>query len=123
VSARLFDILLSDGLAAGALVQSLAGHDRLRPYLVVRVEGCFVWLADGSARRLENPKKKRVRHVRPLGRVDEAGLARIEALGDAGQRNSALRKLLDTLLGSQPGEDASSSGDEAVRTIPHEEEC
>jgi hypothetical protein len=123
MSARLFDILLSDGLHRGALVQSLAGHDRLRPYLVIRVEGCFVWLADGSARRLENPKKKRVRHVRLIGPADEAGLAQIETLGDAGQRNSALRKLLDTLLLSQPGEIAGPSGEEANRTIPHKEEC
>jgi hypothetical protein len=120
---RVFDLLQNDGLARGALVQSLAGHDRLRPYLVIRVEGCFAWLADGAARRLENPKKKRARHIRPLGPSGADELARIEALGDAGQRNSALRRLVDELLDSQPGESPDTEGREAGRTPSRKEEC
>jgi hypothetical protein len=105
MNVQLFDLLVSRGLARGSVVQSLAGHDRLRPYVVLRAEGCFVWLADGVSRKMECPKKKRVRHVRPLAMVaspDE--LNRIEALGDAGQRNSALRRLLDATLLTPPDE-------------------
>src|SRR5512145_2429857 len=103
MNVQLFDLLVSRGLGRGSIVQSMAGHDRLKPYVVIRAEGCFVWLADGVSRKMECPKKKRVRHVRPLALVaslDE--LSRIEALGDAGQRNSALCGLLDATLNTRP---------------------
>ncbi len=49
----------------GMLVRSSAGHDRDRLYLVVREEGDMLWLADGTIRPLQKPKKKRRKHVRP----------------------------------------------------------
>lgn len=95
----LYDLLQNRGLIRGSVVQSLAGHDKQHAYLVLRVEGCFVWLADGANRRHELPKKKRVSHVRPLGQLADAGaLDQIDALGDAGQRNAALRQLLKEYL-------------------------
>ncbi len=51
----------------GMLVRSGAGHDRDRLYLVVREEGDMLWLADGTIRPLQKPKKKRRKHVRPEG--------------------------------------------------------
>lgn len=51
----------------GMLVRSKAGHDRDRLYLVVREEGDILWLADGTVRPLQKPKKKRRKHVRPEG--------------------------------------------------------
>jgi hypothetical protein len=112
MTTQLFDLLVSRGLGRGSIVQSLAGHDRLRPYVVMRAEGCFIWLADGVTRKMESPKKKRVRHVRPLGAVGSLDdLDRIEALGDAGQRNKALRRLLDTTLGTRDPEDDRTDND------------
>ena len=99
VKVQLFESIKNRGLIRGSLVQSLAGHDRRQAFLVIRVEGGFVWLADGVNRSLGQPKKKRVSHVRPLGQLpDPAALDRIEALGDAGQRDAALRKLLHELI-------------------------
>ena len=51
----------------GMLVRSGAGHDRDRLYLVVREEGDMLWLADGTIRPLQKPKKKRRKHVRHEG--------------------------------------------------------
>ena len=34
---------------------------------MLRVEGDFVWLADGKRRKLETPKKKRRKHVVSAG--------------------------------------------------------
>lgn len=101
-----YSILAARGLARGSVVQSLAGHDRLRPYVVLGSEGCFVFLADGSLRPLERPKKKRARHVRALGMLPHPEqLDTISKLGDSGQRNSALRRLLaDYLQQSEPKE-------------------
>ena len=100
---RVFDLLMNRGLTRGSVVQSLAGHDRLQAYLVLKVEGCFVWLADGRSRQHECPKKKRIRHVRPLGVLTEPGLLdQIDSLGDAGQRDAALRQLLNNFLATNP---------------------
>lgn len=48
----------------GQLVKSSSGRDCGRFYLVMEVtkEG-FVFVADGIVRRLENPKKKNIKHI------------------------------------------------------------
>lgn len=95
----LFELLQNQGLVRGSVVQSKAGHDRKQVFLVIRVEGCFVWLADGISRPHEKPKKKRIRHVRPIGQLDDSAvLDQIDSLGDAGQKNAALRSLLDKFI-------------------------
>ena len=49
----------------GDLVVSRAGRDKGRPFVVLRSEGEFVFLADGDLRRLDKPKKKKRMHVKP----------------------------------------------------------
>ena len=49
----------------GSIVKSMAGHDSDRFYVVVRLEGDFAYIADGKVRKLENPKKKRLKHLSP----------------------------------------------------------
>ena len=103
MDSRLFDNLQNRGLTRGSVVQSRAGHDQLRIFLVLRTAGGFAWLADGRSRCHERPKKKRVSHVRPLGRLADSGiLDQIEALGDPGRQNAALRRLLDDFLAAIP---------------------
>ena len=59
-------------LEVGFVVYSKAGRDAERRYLVTRVlENGFVMLVDGEIRKLENPKKKNVRHCRFKGEVLE----------------------------------------------------
>lgn len=48
----------------GMVVYSAAGHDTGTYYLVLSVEGMFALLANGRRRKLENPKRKSVRHIR-----------------------------------------------------------
>ena len=57
---------MSMNYEAGQIVKSLAGHDKDSLYMVVRVEGSFIWVADGKRHRLEEPKKKNIRHVQPV---------------------------------------------------------
>ena len=100
---QVFDLLQNRGLTRGMVVVSLAGHDRRRVYLVLKVEGCFVWLTDGRLRPLEKPKKKRVSHVKALGALgDPAGLDELEQAGDSGQRNALIRRLLAEVLDTAP---------------------
>lgn len=68
-------------LRPGQVVISLAGRDRGRKMIVVRLEGDrWVWVADGDLRRSANPKRKNRRHVQPQDQVD-AELARRLAEG------------------------------------------
>ena len=45
------------------IVRSLSGHDKDQLFCVLALDGSFVLLADGKRRRVENPKRKNVKHV------------------------------------------------------------
>ena len=47
----------------GMFARSLAGHDKGKLYVIVRIEEPYVYLADGKIRPLERPKKKKLMHV------------------------------------------------------------
>ena len=47
----------------GRLVYSIAGRDKGTLFLVLKRDGEFVYLADGNTRKVENPKKKKLKHV------------------------------------------------------------
>ena len=55
----------------GMLARSLAGHDKNRLYVIIRTEAEYVWLVDGISRTLENPKKKKFRHIQVIYRFAE----------------------------------------------------
>ncbi len=50
----------------GRIVASLCGHDKDRLYLVIGEDGKYLLLADGKRRRLEKPKRKQIKHIRPI---------------------------------------------------------
>lgn len=50
----------------GMFAISRAGHDKGQMYLIIKEEGDFVYLADGKSRTIENPKKKRKKHLQPV---------------------------------------------------------
>ena len=56
-------------LTPGQLVKSKAGHDRGDIFIVVGIQDDqYVFIADGDKRRIENPKKKKNRHLQPYNR-------------------------------------------------------
>lgn len=60
----------------GCVVISAAGKDRGTLLAVVRQEGGGIWVADGRHRRIERPKRKNPRHLRPTPfRVEETSMA------------------------------------------------
>ena len=58
----------------GCIVQSLAGRDKGKLFLVVGVEENYVYLVDGDIRKVENPKRKKIKHVE-LTRFFDANMA------------------------------------------------
>lgn len=69
----------------GSLVYSISGRDKGSLFLVLKREGDFVYLADGSMRKLENPKKKKIKHTNKTNTLLEF---------DENISNSDIRKML-----------------------------
>ena len=59
------------GFVEGMVVRSLRGHDKGLFYLVVRVDGNRVMVADGKYRSLEKPKAKNPVHIAATAQVFE----------------------------------------------------
>ena len=50
----------------GRVVTSTQGRDRKRSFVVLAPpDGDYVMMADGLTRKLEHPKKKKMKHLRP----------------------------------------------------------
>ena len=64
-----------DRFEIGMLARSKAGHDKDHVYVILQTDEAYVYLADGSNRKLENPKKKKKKHVQTiLEKHDLSGL-------------------------------------------------
>jgi len=55
----------------GMIVKSLAGHDKTKLYVILDVKAEYVYLTDGKLKTVDNPKKKRIKHVQPTLYVDK----------------------------------------------------
>ena len=67
-------------ITPGCVVQSRAGHDRGRIYAVLEITGSIAQVSDGVYRKLTDPKKKNVRHLAYLGKLDTADAKSLESL-------------------------------------------
>ena len=47
----------------GCFARSLAGHDKTEIYIIVGEEPGYVYLSDGKLKKVENPKKKKLKHI------------------------------------------------------------
>ena len=64
----------------GSIVQSKAGRDQGRLFLVVEeVDDDFVMIANGELRRMDRLKKKRRKHLKPTGATVPALRERLSA--------------------------------------------
>lgn len=78
------DILKSD------IVVSTAGRDKGMLFYVIGTEGAYVLIANGRQRKLEHPKRKKLKHVRKVPRA-ETRIAR-KLLSGEKVLNSELRR-------------------------------
>ena len=56
-------MLEGQGLRVGGIVISKSGRDKNRQFVVVGMDGSYLYLADGALRKLSKPKKKKFMHV------------------------------------------------------------
>ena len=83
-------------LSIGQVVISTAGRDKDHKFVVLCIiDDQYVYISDGDTRRLEKPKKKKIKHLRKLNRdftevKDKLG-------SDEKLSNSEIRKLLKSI--------------------------
>lgn len=65
-------------ITPGSVVVSRAGHDKGRIYAVVAISGGMAELADGRTRKSDCPKRKSVRHISYLGKLETADARSLE---------------------------------------------
>ncbi|MEF9854005.1 MAG: KOW domain-containing RNA-binding protein [Hydrogenoanaerobacterium sp.] len=53
----------------GCVVKSAYGHDADRFYVVMKLEDDFAFICDGKLRRIEKPKRKNQKHLKPTKTV------------------------------------------------------
>ena len=76
------------------IVISLNGRDQGKLFYVMQVEDNYALLADGKGRKLENPKRKKLKHVRRVTRTETRVATKI--LNGDKVLNSELRRDLAT---------------------------
>ena len=74
------------------IIISLAGRDKDQLFFVLDTDETYVYIADGRGRRLEQPKRKKHRHVRKVSQTDSRVAEKIRN-GDK-VLNSELRREL-----------------------------
>lgn len=66
-------------ISLGQVVESMTGRDIHKNYLVVKIQGNYVFVSDGRNRPIEHPKKKNIRHVKVYKRISEFVASRLQA--------------------------------------------
>ena len=78
----------------GSIVTAKAGRDKGRSFAIVAaVDSEYMLLADGSTRKIEKPKKKKLKHLR----MEKGKLDLCELPSDAGSANAYIRRTLGEL--------------------------
>ena len=63
----------------GQVVQSKAGRDKKRFFLIVGfAEDAHVWIADGDLRKINRPKRKKMKHLTCKPMVDQDIMKRLD---------------------------------------------
>ncbi|MEG1987566.1 MAG: KOW domain-containing RNA-binding protein [Oscillibacter sp.] len=79
-------------IAKSNIVQSDAGRDRGKLFVVLATQGEFLLLADGKSRKVESPKRKKRKHVLFVAAEDTRLSEKIKSEDKI--TNSELRKAL-----------------------------
>ena len=84
-------------IAKSNIVKSIAGRDAGSLFFVLGTDGDFLLLADGKRRRVEDPKRKRRKHVVLVSQSDTPLAMKIRSSDKI--TNSELRKAIAAIGG------------------------
>jgi ribosomal protein L14E/L6E/L27E len=74
-------------MTVGQMVYSKSGRDKGMLFIIVAIEGEYAYLADGNVRRLEKPKKKKIKHIQHTNTIID-----LTVVGPRVLQNADLRK-------------------------------
>jgi len=81
----------------GEFVYASAGRDEGKCFIVLSREDNYLYLCDGKSRKVSNPKKKKIKHVRLTGDKDDFIVNKLETVGKL--TNKEVRYSLNNYLG------------------------
>ncbi len=84
------------------IVISLNGRDKGKPFFVLDKEDIYAMLCDGRSRRIDKPKRKKIKHIRLETRSDSQTALNIK--NGAKVTNSEIRRALAEYKTRAPGE-------------------
>ena len=67
------------GIALGGIVLARAGRDKNKYFIIVKTEDRFVYICDGKTRKIQKPKKKKLKHVTLMGYAQEDICTRLKS--------------------------------------------
>lgn len=84
---------MDDSSLLGKVVHSKAGRDKDKYFIIVSIiDEKYVYISDGDLRKIEKPKKKKIKHLVFTNIVAED--IRIDILSNEKINNSKIRKFL-----------------------------
>ena len=89
-----------DDIYPSLFVQSIAGRDKGKIFVVLSVqEENYVLISDGRMRKTDHPKRKKMKHLKALGRNSEFIAQKL--LDDQKVTNSEIRTAIAELITQQ----------------------
>ena len=85
-------------VSVGSVVRSIAGRDKGDDFIVLSLDGAYAYLANGELRKVDTPKKKKLKHLQPSQKRSEFIINRLNTVGKV--TNSEVRKALAELVGT-----------------------
>ncbi|MBE7031709.1 MAG: RNA-binding protein [Ruminococcaceae bacterium] len=83
---------MEEKFSMGDIVLSKAGRDSGRYFVVVAVDGIFVYICDGDLHKIDKPKKKKIKHVKPTEGKSEYVAAKL--VEESKVTNTELRRAI-----------------------------
>lgn len=83
-------------ILVGSVVRSKAGRDKGDSFIVLARDGEYAYLANGELRKVDSPKKKKLKHIQGSDKISEFIVSKLEAQGKV--TNSEVRKALAELV-------------------------
>ena len=84
--------------SSGMIVYSKAGRDKGGVFIVLTIEGEYVYLSDGKTRSLQKPKKKKLKHIMTVKYKDEYIAETLAKKGAAALDDAAVKKAIEKYL-------------------------
>lgn len=76
----------------GQIIRSKAGRDKNKLFIIIDIKDEYLYVVDGTLRRIENPKKKKKKHIQPMHIVIDSIEDKI--INDKKLTNADIRKEL-----------------------------